>query len=218
MKYLGPPSSGSQAGTTSSRNRYGQYQRTRAVPVNPNSASQGLARGRLSANAAVWRTLTNAQRAGWAGLATQMSRSDALGSTYTLNGFGAFMSVNNVLLESGGVRVTDAPALQSPATVDSATLTLTNAAFSVAFTPTPLATGAKLMVYASPQRNQGRSFESDYRLVFTGAAATTSPANILAAYTAKFGVPVTGNKVFLSVHVMLGGFRSGPLLVSQAVS
>jgi hypothetical protein len=73
-------------------------------------------------------------------------------------------------------------------------------------------------VYASPQRNAGRSFEGDLRLLFVSAAAAASPANVLAAYTARFGVPVTGNKVFLSLHVYLGGFRSGPLLTSQVVS
>ncbi len=218
MKFLAEPRSGSAAGTTSSRNRYGQYTRTRAIPVNPNSAAQGAARGRLSANAAFWRTLTANQRAGWEDLASQMVRSDALGSSYTLNGFGAFVSVNNNNLQAAVARVSDAPALVSPAGIDTATVTLTSAAFSIAFTPTPLATGYKLLVYASPQRNAGRSYESDYRLIFVGSAATTSPANVLSAYTAKYGVPVTGNQVFLSLHAFVSGFRSGPLRVNQVVA
>lgn len=218
MKFLDVPRSGSQAGTVSSHNRYGQYTRTRAVPVNPRSVQQGIVRGRMSVNAAVWRTLTAAQRAGWSDLASQMSRSDALGSSYTLNGFGAFVSVNNNQLAVGNAALTDAPALQSPATVTTATITLTAAAFSIAFTPTPLGAGAKLMLYASPQRAAGRNFEGDYRLIMVGAAATASPLVATTAYTARFGVPVVGNKVFLSLAVYLGGFRSGPLLVSQVVA
>ena len=126
--------------------------------------------------------------------------------------------MNNNNLATGGSAVSDAPALVSPSTVATATITLTAASFSVAFTPTPLGTGEKIMIYCSPQRAAGRNYESDYRLIFVGAAASTSPSNILTAYTARFGVPVVGNKVFLSIHVFKGGFRSGPLLVNQVVA
>jgi len=218
MKSLIEPRSGSYQGLTASHNRYGQYVRTRAVPVNPNSTQQGTVRGRLSVNAAAWRALTDAQRAGWEDLALQMVRTDALGQSYTLNGFGAYVSVNNNQLAAGNAALSDAPALVSPSTVTTATITLTAAAFSVAYTPTPLGAGARLFVYASPQRSAGRTFERDLRLVHVSAAAGASPANILAAYTARFGVPVVANRVFLSLHVYTGGFRSGPLLVSQVVA
>lgn len=218
MKSLIEPRSGSYQGITASRNRYGQYVRTRATPVNPASSAQGTVRGRLSVNAAAWRALTDAQRAGWEGLASQMSRTDALGQSYTLNGFGAYVSVNNNNLAAGNAVVSDAPALVTPSTVETMTVTLTSASFSIAYTPTPLDTGARLFVYASPQRTAGRQFEADLRLIHVSAAAAASPANVLSAYTARFGVPVTGNKVFLSLHVYLGGFRSGPLLGSQVVS
>ena len=147
-----------------------------------------------------------------------MSRTDALGQSYVLNGFGAYCSVNNNKLAAGDAVVADAPALVAPSTVTSVTLTLTSASFSVAYTPTPLAAGQRLFVYASPQRAAGRGFEADYRLVHVSAAAAASPANILAAYTARLGVPVTGNRIFLSVHVYQGGFRSGPYGLSQVVS
>jgi hypothetical protein len=71
MKYLGAPQSGSQANTVASRNRYGQYYRNRATPVNPHTSLQGTVRARLAINAATWRTLTAAQRAGWGDLASK---------------------------------------------------------------------------------------------------------------------------------------------------
>lgn len=175
-------------------------------------------RGRLSVNAAAWRALTDAQRAGWEGLGSQMVRTDALGQSYTLNGFGAYCSVNNNNLAAGNAVVSDAPGLLTPSTVATATVTLTAASFSIAYTPTPLDTGQRLFAYCSPQRNAGRSFEGDLRLVHVSAAAAASPANVLAAYTARFGVPVVGNKVFISLHVYDTGFRSGPLLTSAVVA
>jgi hypothetical protein len=218
MKLLDVPRSGSYQGVTSSRNRYGQYLRTRAIPVNPNSTQQQVVRARLSVNAAAWRALTDAQRAGWEDLATQMVRTDSLGQSYHLNGFGAYCSVNGNRLAAGDAVVADAPALVTPSTITTGTLTLTAAAFSLAYTPTPLSAGQRLMAYCSPQRAAGVSFEADYRLVIVGAAAGASPLVITAAYTTRFGVPVVGNRVFLSLHVYQSGFRSGPFGLSQVVS
>lgn len=218
MKMLIEPRSGSYQGVTSSHNRYGQYVRTRATPVNPNSDAQGAVRGRLSANASAWRALTDLLRAGWESLGAQMTRTDALGQSYALNGFSAFVSVNNNKLAAGDAVVTAAPGLVTPDAVVVGTVTLTAAAFTVAYTATPLPTGARLLVYASPQRSAGRAFEGDLRLVYASAAAAASPANIFAGYTARFGTPVVGNKVFLAVHTYLGGFRSGPVATSKVVS
>jgi len=218
MKMLIEPRSGSLQGLTSSRNRYGQYVRSRATPVNPNSDAQGVVRARLSVNAAAWRALTDEQRAGWESLAGQMSRTDALGQSYTLNGFGAYVSVNNNQQAAGNAVLEDAPALVTPDGLLTATITLTAAVHTVAYTTTPLPAGARLFVYASPQRSAGRSYESDLRLIHVSAAAAASPADVESAFNARFGVPVVGNKVFYALHVYTGGFRSGPLSTSKVVS
>lgn len=172
----------------------------------------------MSANAAAWRALTSAQRAGWSSLGAGMARTDALGQTYTLNGFGAYCSVNNNLALVGSALVADAPELVTPSTPLTVTLTLTSVAFSVAYTPTPMPAATKLLVYVSPQRSAGRAFEGDFRYLFQSAAAAASPANILAAYTAKFGVPVVGNRIFVQLQASAGGFLSGPLVTSQVVA
>jgi hypothetical protein len=171
----------------------------------------------MSANAAAWRTLTDAQRAGWSDLGASMSRSDSLGQAYTLTGFMAFCSVNNNLVAAGAATVTAAPALSTPPALLTATVTTTGGTLSAAYTVTPLAAGTKLFSYVSPQRSAGRSFEGDFRLLQVSAAAAASPANLLAAYTAKFGAPVIGNKIFFSFRCELNGFLSGPLITSTVV-
>jgi hypothetical protein len=218
MKYLGNTQSGSFGGETASRNRFGQYIRRRAVPVQPRTPAQLNQRARMVTNAQAWRALTDAQRAGWLDLGTQISRSDSLGQTYTLNGFGAYCSVNNNKLDAGDAVVSDAPAIVSPGDLLTVTLTLTSAAFSIAYTATPLATGVRLYTFVSPQQSAGRAFNGDYRLLSVSAAAAASPANVLAAYTAKFGVPVTGNRIFLSLQLYKGGFKGSPFGVSQVVA
>lgn len=218
MKILDVPQSGSLAGQTSSRNRYGQYRRTRAIPVNPASSFQGLARSRLAVAAAAWRALTANQQEGWASLGAQMLRTDALGQQYDLTGMQAFVSVNALNAAAGNAQVSDAPALETPSGLLTATITLTAAAFSIAYTATPLPTGARLFTFASPQRSAGRSFEGDFRLVAVSAAAAASPADVFTAYQARFGTPVVGNKVLLSLQVYLGGFLSGPLYTAAVVA
>lgn len=217
MKILDVPQSGSMAGTTSSRNRFGQYRRSRATPVNPNSVAQGLVRARMSANSAAWRALSDAQREGWASLGLSMNRTDSLGQSYNLTGFAAYCSVNNNLALAGVALISAAPELVTPSTILTATVTLSSVALSIAYTPTPMPASTKLILFASPQTSAGRSYMADLRYLQVSAAAAASPINGLAAYTAKFGVPVTGNKIFFSLVSTIGGFQSGPFLTSAVV-
>lgn len=218
MKMLDVPQSGSVAAVTSSRNRYGQYRRSRSSPVNPNSSAQGIIRARFANNSAVWRTLTDEQRAGWESLGLSITRTDSLGQQYTLNGQTAFQMVNQNLLDAGESALTAAPAIVTPGTLLTATVTLTAASFSIAYTATPLAASTRLFVFASPPRSAGRQFESDFRLITVTAAAAASPADIFSAYEDRFGTPVVGQKVFLSLQLHKGGFLGGPLLTSKVVS
>lgn len=218
MKILDVPRSGSYQGITSSRNRFGQYVRSRATPVNPRSSFQGAVRDRLSLNATAWRSLTAIQRAGWESLGAQIQRTDSLGQTYTLNGFSAYCLTNNNNLAAGNVVVSDAPTWASPAGLTTATITLTAAAFSIAYTVTPLAAGARLFAFASAPTSAGRSFGQDQRLIQVSAAAAASPLDIFTAYETRMGVPTVGSAVFIALQVYLGGFTSGPLLKRQIVA
>lgn len=218
MKFLGDPRSGSYQGMTASRNRFGQYMRTRASPVQPRTTAQLNQRARMTTNAAAWRGLTDAQRAGWLSLGLSLTRTDSLGSSYDMNGFMAYCSVNNNKLDAGDAAVSDAPAIVTPADIATATITLTAVAFSVAYTATPLPAATRLFIWVSPQRSAGRFFNGDYRLLTVTAAAAASPANILAAYTAKFGVPVVGKRIFISLETYNGGFKGSPFNVAQVVA
>lgn len=218
MKYLGDPRSGSYQGMTASRNRFGQYMRTRASPVQPRTSPQLNQRARMTTNAAAWRALTDAQRAGWLSLGLSITRTDSLGSSYSMNGFMAYCSVNNNKLDAGDAAVSDAPAIVTPGDLISATVTLTAAAFSIAYTATPLAAGVRLFIWVSPQKSAGRFFNGDYRLLSVTAAAAASPANVLAAYTARFGVPVVGKRIFIGLQTYNGGFKGSPFNVAQVVA
>jgi hypothetical protein len=217
MKVLTAPQSGSHNGITAGHNRFGQYLRSRSIPVNPRSGAQGLARGRLSGNSSGWRLITANQRAGWGSLGSMMTRTDALGQTYTLQANQAYVSVNSRLL-CGLAVVADAPAYSTPATIATATITTTAGTLSIAYTPTPMPAATFLAVFASPQRSAGRAFEGDFRYVLLSTAAQASPVNPLANYSAKFGIPVVGNRIFFSLVSISLGFESAPLITSVVVT
>lgn len=92
-------------------------------------------------------------------------------------------------------------------------------ALSVAFTATPLPAGAKLVVEATNQVSQGINFQprSAYKVVFVGAAATASPANILSGYTAIYGAIIAGSKIFVRARVVDSTGQAGDWLYSNVI-
>lgn len=72
-------------------------------------------------------------------------------------------------------------------------------AMSVTFTPTPVPAGFTLVIQATQGLSAGiNNPGTKFRQITTVAAAGTSPANTLTAYTTKFGsVPAIGLKVFI---------------------
>ena len=216
MKILDVPRSGSYQGITSSRNRFGQYVRTRATPVNPASEAQLAIRADFGGNASAWRALTPTQQAGWASLGEQIVRTDSLGQAYTLTGFAAFISVNTARLSVGDSVLDDAPFLAPPEALTSISASIGPASASVTFTPTPLTAEERAIILVSPQRSAGRMYEGDLRVLLATTTAGASPVDILSAYSARFGTPVVGAKIFVGGQKYNNGFLS-PMLMTSAI-
>lgn len=90
-KYLGETKSGSEAGTTYSRNTYGQYSRRKAIPVNPNTVNQRKIRGYFSNASQLWKTLTAEEQGMWNSWAQLHPVKDKLGMSIILKGNVAFI-------------------------------------------------------------------------------------------------------------------------------
>ena len=97
--------SGSVAGCTYSRNRYGPYVRNRSIPVNPSSGPQVAVRQVFADLATAWNVdLDDAERAAWNLYAL---------NTFTANGmtgFNAFVAAN-AARRGFGARIDDAPGI-----------------------------------------------------------------------------------------------------------
>lgn len=111
--------SGSIAGNTFARNRFGNYVRARTKPVNPNSDKQAAVRAALSYLAEYWSsTLTAEQRTAWATYAAAVAMKNRLGEVVYLTGFNHFIRSNTELKRLGLTLVADGPTELSLPTKD----------------------------------------------------------------------------------------------------
>lgn len=103
--------SGSIAGNTHARNRFGNYTRARTKPVNPRSARQMGARILMMMLAEQWREspMTDAIRLAWQTYANSVNWQNKLGEVVTLTGFNMFIRGNAAGITAGGSLVTAAP-------------------------------------------------------------------------------------------------------------
>jgi len=209
MKYV--PSafigrlSRSAGSTTAGHNRYGSYFRNRVIPTNPVTTPQTAVRDRLATNSQNWRDLTPAQRLGWEAFGAEIVRTDTLGETYTLNGQTAFMYVNQNRRALSQSQLSDAPAVDpAPALLTAiATIDQSNIVpnYGISYTATPLGANDKLMIFATAGVSAGRNFlpNGAFKLIMVTALAAASPADILTAYQAVFGVAIVDEKIFFKL-------------------
>lgn len=203
MKKLDVPQSGSQASTTASRNRFGQYNRTRATPVNPNSARQVLVRARLAAASEAWRLLSDAERSAWNGYASTVGKVDSLGQTIYPSGHQRFVGLWSELSDAGLAVPPDVPTTSAAAAPNLSVGELIEGAGVELASTSTVSTTSRLVVFASPQFSAGVTFNKDFRfLQVFSAALSANLVDLTAAYAAKFGVPVLGRRIFFEAYLV----------------
>jgi len=104
--------SGSLAGNTYARNRYGNYVRARTKPTNPNTARQVAIRASMSEMTTYWsQTLTAVQRTAWNLYGSNVAMTNRLGETVKLSGFNHFLRSNIMRNRVGLGVVADGPVI-----------------------------------------------------------------------------------------------------------
>lgn len=102
--------SGSMAGNTYARNRYGNYVRSRTKPVNPSTSRQQSVRASLAYLTEYWsETLTALQRTAWGTYADAVAMKNKLGEAIHLSGFNHFIRSNSNLVRGSRTLVADGP-------------------------------------------------------------------------------------------------------------
>lgn len=186
MKVLQPMgslnASGSIGGQTFSRNRFGQYARARAIPVNPRTALQAAVRSTFAQMCAQWSLLTANQRGQWAEYAAAIPRVDVFGQPISPTGRNVFIGNNCLRIQSGLAAVLDGPTTLTLPELTTPVITVTAGdPISVAFTTqdawsTPTGGGLTLFM-AHPKSPQTNYCKGPYQYAGTILGAATSPTS-----------------------------------------
>lgn len=201
---------GKLGGHVLAKNRSGNYIRTKVTPVNPQTTFQQNQRASLGTLSSGWSGLTPAQRAAWDAAVPSFQKTDVFGDLRTPTGKNLYTGLNRNRLNAGQSVLVSPP---SPATIPnvvitSATATVGTTAFPIVNTGTT--TGATIQAWATPAMSQGTTFTKQRRR-FLASFAGGAPAtiDIWTAYVARFGTPVIGDNIVVSLRVVNAGGEAG---------
>jgi hypothetical protein len=218
MKILDIPQSGKRGLYVSQAGQFGQISRALAIPSNPRTQAQMTVRDILTKVSAGWRALQESQRAAWIAAAKETKSSSRLGQSGALSGFQLFTKINCTLAQFGQAQVDAPPAHPQFGSLAPQNLVITNASGVIALKLTcPNDPGQNTIVRASAPVSQGIASCRDVRVLGMCPAPTLGSANITGLYTARYGVPPVGKKVFVSVNQVVDGWEDQPVAFSAIV-
>jgi len=212
-------------GHVASKNRAGNYLRTKVTPVNPQTTAQTTVRNRLAGLSAGWRGLTAAQRASWNAAVSDFAKTDIFGDLKVPTGFNLYQRLNNNLLTCGQSSITTPPEVVAVDAFTSLSLAAEDGtvaeALDLTFAPA-IDAAMDVKLFATPPLSAGKNFvKSEYRLIDILTSADSSAVDILSAYQAVFGsTGSAGQKIFVKVVQVENstGIEGVPLEASAIVT
>jgi len=211
---------GKVGGHVMSKNRGGAYMRTKVTPINPQTVDQLSVRSAFTSFSQSWRALAESARLAWNSAVSSFTKTDIFGDIKTPSGINLFMKLNMNLNTIGEAPLVTPPGLtDAPPVVEfTATADASPAAMSLAYAPTPVPADTSYVVEATPMVSPGKSFlKNQYRVIQVVPAAGVTPANVLAAYNAKFGALVAGYKIGIRIRAVSNVSGVSGLPFSQEV-
>jgi len=211
-------SPGKRGLNVSQAGHFGQISRALAIPSNPRTPAQMTTGGILTRVSARWRALHENQRAAWMAAAKEAKSNSRLGQSGTLSGFLLFTKIICTLAQFGQAQV-DAPP-EHPLFPDLAAqnLVITNTAGVIALRLTcPTDPGENTIVRGSAPVSQGRGSNASFRILCMCPPPVAVSADITGFYTARYGVPTVGKKVFVRVNQFVDGWEDLPVTFSAIV-
>lgn len=214
--------SGKLGGQVATKGRNGLNIRTKVKPINRRTTSQVDVRSLLATVSQAWKGLTDAQRNAWTSAAQNFTHTNNFGQKFKPTGKNFFTEINLNLIIVGSAQVTSPPATTPPIGLTALTALSAGAGLLTAsFAATPIAAANKAVVSATRGLSPGVAFVGkQYRQIQVFPAASATPFDLTAAYTTKFGAPVTGSRVFIRVKIIetVSGLPSIPLQSSVIIS
>lgn len=193
---------GKVGGHVMSKNRSGNYMRTKVTPSNPNTSFQASVRSILTGLSQGWRGLTQAARDSWNNAVSDYSGTDIFGDIKNPSGINLYVKLNANLSEVGASTIGLPPLPESVPAVTLGAITATAGvpSFSIAFGVSPVPADTAYIVRATAQISPGKKFVKNlYRNFAQLDASDTTPFDALADYNARFGTLVAGQKIGVEI-------------------
>lgn len=186
---------GKSGGTVFSRNRGGAYSKNKVTPLNPKTSYQQVQRNALSARSGAWRSITAENRRSWIDGSVNFPQVDVFGDQYFLAGNMLYNKLNLNLEKIGAAAIGKCP---TPISVGQ--MSATNPAFSVNALEIDIDTvpvGFSAVISATPCMSAGRyNYNSKLRNIGVLTSGAGGAAyDFISEYTAKFGTPISGQKI-----------------------
>ena len=218
MKILDIPQSGKCGTTVSVQTRYGQVRRGHAVPRKGPSPAQLEARAIFGRIRALWRALTEAQRATWMTGDPDIHSEPRLGKSGRLPGYLVFMKVNATLAYQGLEPALTRPERATFGANPVAGLVITNTGGVVDLQlSVPTAPATDILVLGTHPRSAGVTFAKHFVILGRLPAAEAGFSNITKLYVDRYGVPPAGSRVFIRTRQVSGGWEDFPLQTNAIV-
>jgi len=218
MKIFDIPQSGKRGINVSQNGRYGQISRALVIPANPQTQAQQNIRSKFAAAATGWDNLTEAQRTAWVNAAAQRQTKPRCGQSGPMTGLQFYVEINATLAIYGLPTVDTPPATPQFPQLAPQNLVISNVGNVVTLKLTcPADPGTNTCVDACSPCKPGIRVNKNYRAIGVCPAPVQGAADITAQYTAEFGAPVAGQKVFVRACTMVNGFKSVPAVFSGIV-
>lgn len=215
--------SGSLGAIVAGHNRYGTYFRNRSIPVKVTSEAAAAAKARFRTVTRAYQLVDAGSKLGWGTWAVNNPVADVFGAASPLTGHAAYVKLNSRMLLLDKALISAPPVIAAPSALTSITLTADIGAggVKVAFTPTPVAAGFGLWVWAAVVESSGVKYVQNLlRMIGTWEAAA-SPMDIKSYVEGRFGTLIIGQTLHVMVHKISltdgqvsGSLRDSALVVS----
>jgi hypothetical protein len=217
-KVVKEPTTGKLGLTVFYPGRNGLIQRAWVAPANPKTGDQLLVRSHLTTVTRAWKGLEEAQRQAWIAAAATINSNPTLGMSGKLTGAQLFTKINCALLAIGGDMVDTPPAAPEDDSLPVTGLEITNTGGTVAIKVlSASAPPDGTMLRASAPQSAGTYRPISLRLLGTLGSPSAGKIDITAQYTAKYGVPAVGTKLFVRINSNISGWEGTPVMFTGIV-
>lgn len=200
------------------------FAREFVIPSNPDDANQQSVRSNLATVAVAFQSLTPAEKAAWANLGSQMTRTDANGDSYTLSAVQAYVSVNSLRLLDGQASTDTAPSFTTALAPTITSITTDSIDVFVNLASTVVG----ILYYAQVSPPLPGETRNAYLRDLTSISAAPNQANSIVAAgstTMTMTIPVTdlpfslasSDRIGLKITAISTGYVKGQSVFDQSI-